>query len=320
MHLKVFLLALIMLFTPQTLACKTNYKRDNSMYQKGGVGVHGLDVRNKKYGTGCPDYTDLPTHHKGKRIAACFWPKNGHRHPLRACNGNPVCIQDDTHRIEAKKKSAIPIGSMVIAAGCEMGYLDKEDNTHTFEGPRVETGVSWKPWNNAKEIRLICHKTPAFDCHTNNLKTNFTDRWDTIAIFNNSDSSDEGEFEYTHAIGMSFTDEESSKFFREIAVSIGGSLGLEVKEISIAEVSAETSVVTGYDWKKTSTIVRNDKRVVQAKVFVPAGQVLELQQIIGVCPGAFTAHTEVIKAITNPPRLAQPTPQPKPQQNRTKNS
>jgi len=304
-------LLLLMSLTPQTLACRSI---STSMYDDDRDGIFDVDTNNTKYWTGCPKYTDIhPVHNRtGKRIAACFWRKKGHTHPLRGCQGRVVCYSDDTHYIRAKRNTRLPIGSVVVLAGCEIGYIPVKSlgfikwgakKPESLRGPKVEPGLSYKYWSEVVEIHIFCNKTAAYDCHVNNSNTKFTDRWDTIGIFNNSLSKDKGEFEYTHKIGMAFKDETSRKFFHDSSSSRGGSIEFPSDR---GGVDASVSFDTGYDWKRTSTMVRTEKQDVQAKIFVPAGQTLKLQQIIGECPGAFTAHTEVLKAVTVPARSTQP--------------
>jgi hypothetical protein len=64
-----------------------------------------------------------------------------------------------------------------------------------------------------------------------------------------------------------------------------------------------TSNTTGYNWSHLSEAVRGSEKSVVATLTVPAGKVIDIQQVVGYC-GQVTLRTEVFRNVERlPPKV-----------------
>lgn len=301
----------------------------------------------------CRPYSDVMEKYKDKVIGACIWNGISNEEPMFGCSGKHFCFQDGE---QIPKVGCV--GSLMVLPGCTLwGFKEHnfKDNKgfKKWSGPqtlsrpgfnekkclRKYVGIlTWLYWALKKGPRQSYFGSLIVTCE--NLIpdcTNVTDRWETVGEFDNTQSSDEGEFTLTHKTGATIENEFEQSL--QASGEKGSSKGCvvpereeekkhhkkpkikkkKIKSSALDELKSKAkkkaveyihkllnskfssngglSTETGFNWTTTSTRTSEDATEYHVQVKVPAKQRLVVQKAVAYC-GRSTVHTHLYRALT----------------------
>jgi len=253
-----------------------------------------LHARNWTVREHCPQLSDLPiVNVKGDKFFACrIYQGLGHSVPDLSCNGKSF-DGISGYRQDAPDGQGIPMGSLYVHAGCSFygfkGHNYQGDYTQ-YDGPLFVSKLQNTFDNNCDGIP--CPHSFLVDCRMHMPDCVPTDKWATVASYDNSGSSLVSTFTYKYTIGTSWSNEMSEGF------SISSSVTYEMKASfwGIFEESLSVSETTGYDWSETSTQAQNEEQEFSVETLVPGGVVIQIQQAKGIC-GDSDVKTEMFRTL-----------------------
>lgn len=120
------------------------------------------------------------------------------------------------------------------------------------------------------------------------------DRWEDVGVFDNTQSSDEGEFTLTHKTGVTLESEQQVSLEKSTEVEVHA---FAKKILGIFSLKGSISGGTGYNWTKSSTRTHDDAIEYNVDIKVPPKQRLVVQQVVGHCDGS-TVHAELFRSFT----------------------
>merc|ERR1719348_564550 len=252
--------------------------------------------RNGSTRSGCPEWDELPRVRNKKFIAARRYYDEGHDIPALSCNGY---VYDPLNGDQATASSGrcYGIGSLFVHAGCTFyGFHDNNYQGHytTLEGPLFMSKVPANTFGGwAFSSTHACVPSFIVDCRMHYPDCVPSDKWETVASFDNSNSHLDSTFTYKYTIGTSWSHEMSEGMSIDETVSGEMSAGF----FDIFETKLGFSVSTGYNWNEVSTEAQSETKEFTVETNVPAGESIKIEQAKGHC-GDSTVNTEMFRSVS----------------------
>merc|ERR1719348_1143381 len=253
--------------------------------------------RNGSTRSGCPEWDELPRVWYNKFIAARKYADDGHDIPALSCNGD-MYEPLNGYQVTAESGYCFGIGSLFVHAGCTFyGFHDINFQGHytTLEGPLFMSKVPRDTFgnNHVEHTNRACAPSYLVDCRMHYPDCVPSDKWETVASYDNSNSHLDSTFTYKYTIGTSWSHEMSEGMSIDETVSGEMSAGF----FDIFETKLGFSVSTGYNWNEVSTEAKSETKEFTVETNVPAGESIQIEQTKGHC-GDSTVNTEMFRSVS----------------------
>jgi len=252
--------------------------------------------RNGSTRSGCPEWDELPRVSDKKFIGARSYHDAGHNIPALSCNGYKYDFLNGGQNTGSTGR-CFAVGSLFVHAGCTF-YGFHDINYHgyytTFEGPLFMSKVPVEifGWVTG-DYTIACVPSYIVDCRMHYPDCVPSDKWETVASYDNSNSHLDSTFTYKYTIGTSWSHEMSEGMSIDATVSEEISAGFW----DIFEAKLGFSVTTGYNWNEVSTEAQSETKEFTVKTDVPAGESIKIEQTKGHC-GDSTVNTEMFRSVS----------------------
>jgi len=229
---------------------------------------------------GCHTIEKIPYAFNGRATCAFTYADAGGDYSVNACNGAGSYHLDGDYN-DAGSGHFYPMGSILIKPGCTLYMFDGAysgtgtdlSQTYTFNNHFGLTGNA--PMAPGPQSFICTCNEPISTCKP-------SDGWENVVICDNSKGLDNvADCSYSISIGTSYSTSVSKTM--QISATVEESIQTELEGVFSATVSA--SFTTGFDWTKTSDLVKTKDTTISVDTQVQPGNTLIIQQAVGYCGG-----------------------------------